>query len=143
MFIIYLAIGLCLALFLHTAVKWVQNNGGLSSARVRQIFKAGGVIGLLAIISRLSLTRLNLLLGLLPFLLPLLRRSQNTDVSSARNQTMTKAEARRILGVSESASAEDIREAHRRLITRNHPDQGGSDYLASQINLARDILLES
>lgn len=55
--------------------------------------------------------------------------------------TMTRAEALRVLGLSEGASADDIRAAHRRLIVQTHPDKGGSDYLASKINEAKDVLL--
>lgn len=54
---------------------------------------------------------------------------------------MSAAEARQILGVAASAGEEEIREAYRRLIQKNHPDQGGSAYLASQINQAKDVLL--
>jgi len=54
---------------------------------------------------------------------------------------MTVDEACAILGLSSGASAEEVKEAHRRLMIKLHPDHGGSDYLASQINRARDVLL--
>jgi hypothetical protein len=55
--------------------------------------------------------------------------------------TMSRAEALKVLGLSEGASEDDIRAAHRRLILQNHPDKGGSDYLASKVNEAKDVLL--
>jgi hypothetical protein len=54
---------------------------------------------------------------------------------------LTAAEARSILGVEPSATAEDIRRAYSRLIRRAHPDRGGTDGLAAQLNAARDRLL--
>jgi DnaJ family protein C protein 19 len=50
-------------------------------------------------------------------------------------------EARRLLGVSADASLAEIREAHRRLIARVHPDAGGSAELATRVNAARDALV--
>jgi len=47
-----------------------------------------------------------------------------------------------VLGLEPGASAEQISEAHRRLMTKLHPDHGGTDYLASKINAARDVLLK-
>lgn len=55
--------------------------------------------------------------------------------------TMSKAEARSILGVGENASREDIQAAWKRLMARTHPDQGGSEGLAARVNAARDRLL--
>ncbi len=57
------------------------------------------------------------------------------------SETMTKEEALEILGLSHGASIDDIKAAYHRLIAQVHPDKGGSDYLASKINQAKDILL--
>jgi curved DNA-binding protein CbpA len=54
---------------------------------------------------------------------------------------MSVEEAHAILGLSAGADAEAIKEAHRRLMVKLHPDHGGSDYLATKINRARDVLL--
>jgi len=59
----------------------------------------------------------------------------------AKRSAMTPADARALLGVSSEASLEDVREAHRRLIAKVHPDSGGSAELASRVNLARDTLV--
>jgi hypothetical protein len=54
---------------------------------------------------------------------------------------MSVEEAYAILGLSAGADPEAIKEAHRRLMVKLHPDHGGSDYLATKINRARDVLL--
>ncbi|KAL8457164.1 hypothetical protein ACS0TY_034320 [Phlomoides rotata] len=57
-------------------------------------------------------------------------------------QVMNKREAALILGLREHAALEKIKEAHRRVMVANHPDAGGSHYLASKINEAKDIMLK-
>jgi len=50
-------------------------------------------------------------------------------------------EARRLLGVREGASRDEVLEAHRRLITTVHPDRGGTNAQVHEANSARDRLL--
>ena len=57
--------------------------------------------------------------------------------------TMDRTEAAKLLGLAGDASSEAVLDAHRRLITRVHPDTGGSAELASRINQARDVMLRS
>ena len=57
------------------------------------------------------------------------------------SKPMPVEDARRLLGVGEGASLHEIREAHRRLISRVHPDVGGSAELAHRVNAARDALV--
>ncbi len=91
------------------------------------------------------------LLGLLRFV-PLINRlvqgfranqQQQPGSSGPRpaKGAMSREEALSILGLKADASHEDIIAAHRRLMQKVHPDRGGSDYMAAQINKAKDTLL--
>ncbi len=69
------------------------------------------------------------------------RNTQHAPPPRGPRTDMTREEALAVLGLSEGASVDDIRAAHRRLIQRMHPDVGGTADLAARINRAKDVLL--
>mmetsp|Transcript_60449 Transcript_60449/g.139417 ORF Transcript_60449/g.139417 Transcript_60449/m.139417 type:complete len:98 (-) Transcript_60449:162-455(-) len=57
------------------------------------------------------------------------------------DKKMTAKEAAQILNVSRSADRQVIQNAHRKLMLANHPDNGGSTFIATKVNEAKDKLL--
>jgi hypothetical protein len=79
---------------------------------------------------------------------PAWRQNAQGDPAGGRRHAppggkMTDEEAYQILGLQPGASWDDIRRAHRGLMKKLHPDQGGSTYLAARVNEAKDTLIRT
>lgn len=69
--------------------------------------------------------------------------AESQGTSGSTGGAMTHEEAKQILGLEEPISKETVTAAHRSLMGQFHPDKGGSDYLATKINSARELLIKS
>ena len=101
----------------------------------------GVLAGLLALFARLAQFA-----QYLPFFKKLfdkdpLGSASSDNYSPPANQGMSRKQAADILGVDANASKEEVRLAHKKLMQKIHPDRGGSDGLAKQINHAKTTLL--
>lgn len=100
---------------------------------VRGNIAVGSILGVLAFLSAQG--------GLWRFLGGDENSRMDASASSPRAFPISREEALNILGLQGEPTATEVKEAHHRLMLKNHPDHGGSDYLATRINQARDILL--
>lgn len=103
--------------------------------KAKKAVTIGGIIASLLFLLRLGPAILLSVLNLIPLLLPFLKK----DVRPT--EQMNKQEAAEVLGVNENATEEEINKAYIELIKKNHPDKGGSKYLAQKINTAKKVLL--
>ena len=79
----------------------------------------------------------------MPFLIKIKEKfNLRTHQHKSSNEISNLDEAYEILGIHKSASVEEIEAAYKDLIRKNHPDNGGSEYLAKKINLAREFILK-
>jgi DnaJ domain len=68
--------------------------------------------------------------------------SSNGSRGNATSRGMSIEEAYLVLGLSPGATRDEVQAAHRNLMKRFHPDQGGSTYIAAKVNEAKDVLLK-
>lgn len=155
MVFVYLSIGIVLVLAIHTLLRFLTR---AEPATIRKASRIGLVLLLvlaLLLFIRVGLPHMAAITGFVALLATLVRRfmlarnlyhtatGKNGKAGKSRKSParMDAAQAQQILGLEPDATADEIRAAHKRLINKNHPDKGGSEYLASQINEARDVLL--
>jgi hypothetical protein len=156
-------IGVAVLLLLLWAAKKSRRGGFLNASRQRM----GGTLALIIAVVLLARGDLAVGLGLGLFGIYLLGESlpwplslwaayldgRNTgwrehaqrDADTAGWRTasgkMTEQEAYQVLGIQPGASLDEVGRAHRALMKKLHPDQGGTTYLAARINEAKDVLL--
>ena len=135
-----------LALVLIGVAGWLIFTGKLS----RMTGKDGMMLGL-AIVGAVMAARGSKIWGAIPLGVAALYALRRWSAATPRKaftpppsapEPETVREARALLGVEATASEEEIRAAHRRLIAKIHPDAGGTEALAEKINEARSILLQ-
>ncbi|MCF6214695.1 MAG: hypothetical protein L3J58_00815 [Emcibacter sp.] len=102
---------------------------------IAKLMPIGGILGLLAFLSAQG--------GLWRFFGSGSDANIHSDNNMNRkgNAVMTREEALDILGLSGNPDVDTIKNAHHKMMLKMHPDQGGSDYIASKLNQARDMLL--
>ncbi len=105
---------------------------------------AAGIAGLLPIAQRLFFAGMRVM----PFLQRMYASKKENEQQSqastppAPDSNMTVDKAKEIFGIKTLESSEQITKRHRELMQKNHPDRGGSDYLAAQINEAKECLIK-
>ena len=121
--------------------QWVLIGGALVIVGLVVTGRAPAVMAVLAGLMAVA-GRVMQLASYLPMFEKLFGKASTGSNSPTTNRVMTKAEAAEILGVDAAADPDDIRAAHKRLMQKLHPDRGGSEHLAKQINQAKAVLLE-
>jgi DnaJ-domain-containing protein 1 len=105
---------------------------------------SGVILGALLTIRGLAIVGGPILVAGLGFLGSALRggRPVNAGQGQGPNASppMTRQEAAKLLGISEAASEDEIHAAYKAMMKRVHPDAGGSDALAAQVQAAYELL---
>lgn len=141
------------AALIYVGKRWQS----LSEDERKEFAKKILIYGTVGVVLALVVTgRAHWLMGVLAALLALASRAaqfaqyiplfkklmgEETQQPVASKSDMTRQEAADILGVDVNSGAEEIRQAHKKLMQKIHPDRGGSDALAKQINQAKEVLL--
>ncbi|MBU92777.1 MAG: hypothetical protein CML88_04535 [Rhodobiaceae bacterium] len=88
---------------------------------------------------------LGYIIYLLPYILRAFSRTKSSNTSYSRQNIDISGieEAYEILGLTMDATDDEIDHAYKELIRKNHPDLGGSEYIAKKINAAREYIIKN
>tara|TARA_Y100000996_G_scaffold361617_1_gene304561 strand:+ start:39 stop:407 length:369 start_codon:yes stop_codon:yes gene_type:complete len=88
---------------------------------------------------------LGYIIYLLPYILRVFSRVKQSNPNYSRQNIDISGieEAYEILGLTMDANDEEIDHAYKELIRKNHPDVGGSEYIAKKINAAREYIIKN
>ena len=154
MSLLYFAAGCLIVLALHSLLRLISKQPSEKQRKLRRYVLIGGVLVVALALLRFGLPHLAAMFGGLIALITLLSRlmavaplfrmfhTQKMHRASKTATSMTAEEARKILGVGPEASNAEIKAAYHALMQKLHPDAGGNDYLASQLNQAKEVLLK-
>jgi DnaJ homolog subfamily C member 19 len=118
---------------------WIIALGGISLALLLLLSGRGGIaLGALTLFAPLIWQRWR---ASHPAATAFGRQQQAPPPPPRRQGNMTREEAYQVLGLHPGATEAEIRAAHHRLMRTAHPDSGGSDWLATRVNQARDVLV--
>ena len=123
---------------------WLIWTGRLQRMSVKDGMVLGGaLVGAVMAAKGKPIAGAPLLLGAALFFLSQQQKKKRSTAAprEASPEAPSIARARALLGVPEDADENMIRSAHRRLIASVHPDRGGTEALAAEINAARDLIL--
>lgn len=147
MVFVYLSLGILLVVILHTTLKFFAKAQPSTIRKTIKWLAIAAVVAIIFFLIRFGLLHMAAIVSFLSVVVPLLQRfkavKSRNNTPASNTSRMSREEALEILGLhSGQTSRTEIQAAHRRMIQKNHPDQGGSKYLASKINEARDVLLD-
>ena len=145
----FIFIGLVIALLVFVLLKWWANASTESAKKslsgvVLAVMIALGIVLILGVV-RGNFAFLPLLFVVAP--IAWRARKQLRDggggfaARPTSNNAMTRKEALEVLGLRQGCSEDDIKAAYKRLMTKAHPDAGGSDWMAAKLNEAKNTLL--
>lgn len=103
------------------------------------LFVLPGVI--VFILIKTNVMKLNIFTDSFNAIMERMMSGASIDMKSSKDTNVAYKEALAILGLDANPSISEINKAYHKLMISNHPDKGGSSYLAQKINSARDVLL--
>lgn len=118
--------------------------------QIKALFLAASLATLVIALFYMALTgKLAAALGLgaaiIPFVVAYFRERRlmkDSPAPDAKSEIKTREDALKVLGLKDGASEDNIKAAYKKLMTKVHPDQDGSEWMAAKLNQARDFLLK-